>query len=53
MTALMENMVNLRKFGFLVAFFYKKAIIFAADRLLMEKYVTAHRKLMVGMSIRM
>lgn len=27
MTALMENMVNLRKFGFLVAFFYKKAII--------------------------
>lgn len=28
MTALMENMVNLRKFVFLVAFFYKKAIIF-------------------------
>lgn len=28
MTVLMENMVNLRKFGFLVAFFYKKAIIF-------------------------
>lgn len=28
MTALMENMVNLRKFGFFVAFFFKKAIIF-------------------------
>jgi hypothetical protein len=28
MTALMEKLVNLRKFGFFVAFFYKKAIIF-------------------------
>ncbi len=30
---LMEKMINLRKFGFLVAFFYKKAIIFSIREL--------------------